>query len=113
MKTRRLIKLFERQCVNLVNANDKHTFSVKTPDGSVYTLGNGTPDFSFVLNNDRAVTALSTLDQNIIIESYLAGDLDIEGDISTLLAMREMLADKRRGQFLWRFIRPVSFWADP
>ncbi|MDA3874240.1 MAG: class I SAM-dependent methyltransferase [Kiritimatiellae bacterium] len=108
-QTRRFLGLIQRQFENVVNEKDKHTFSIRTPDGSVYRIGDGTPSFTFNLKNDSAVAALSSLDQNIIIESYLGGDLDIEGDIVKLLAMREMLADNKRTQFLWRFIRPFLF----
>lgn len=108
-KHRRLVRLFERQFKKVVHGNDKHAFSICTPYGSVYKIGDGPATFSILLKNNRAVAALTTLDQNIIIESYLTGNFDIEGDILKALALREMLSDKKGTQFLWRFIRPFLF----
>jgi cyclopropane-fatty-acyl-phospholipid synthase len=108
-KHRGLVRALERKFKNLVDENDRHTFSISIPGGSVYRIGKGASSFSIILKNNSAVAALITLDQNIIIESYLAGNIDIEGDILKVLALREMLSDKKGTQFLWRFIRPFLF----
>lgn len=108
-KVMRLVGLLERQLKKIANEDDQQTFSISTPNGSVYRIGDGASSFSFILKNDQAVAALTSLDQNIIIESYLAGDIDIEGDIVKLLALRGMLADSKWMPYLWRFIRPFLF----
>ena len=108
-KIRRLVRLVEKRFQRAGDGNPEHTFSVRTPDGALFRIGDGDASFCFALKNDRAVAALFTLDQNILISAYLAGDLDIEGDLSQLLAMRGRLSDKKRMRYLWRFIRPVLF----
>jgi cyclopropane-fatty-acyl-phospholipid synthase len=72
-------------------------------------LGTDQPVFTIVLNNEQAVSALSTLDQNTIVEAYLSGSMDIEGDIMGALALRELFNDEKGFAFLWRFIRPFLF----
>lgn len=67
------------------------------------------PHFTFVLNNDYAVAALSTLDQNTVVEAYLAGYIDIHGDIMGALALRKLFTDKKGMRFLWRFVQPFLF----
>lgn len=108
-KTRILVRELEKKFTNSVDENDRHPFSISIPGGSVYRVGDGAPSFSIILKNNSAVAALVTLDQNLIIEAYLAGNIDIEGDILKLLALREMLSDKKGPRFLWRFIRPFLF----
>lgn len=77
--------------------------------GVMHSFGGPTPAFQIVLNNDQGVTALSTLDQNTVVNAYLAGDIDLEGDIMSALALRELFNDRRGTRFLWRFIQPLLF----
>jgi hypothetical protein len=62
-------------------------FSIELPDGEKRSIGEGTPEFSVGLRNERAMRALRTLDEGDIAEAYLQGDIDIEGDMLKLRAM--------------------------
>jgi len=108
-KFTRLAKLVEKQYQSVTGITGKIPFALRTKDGPVHAFGGDEPAFSIILNNEQAVAALSTLDQNSIIDAYLAGHIDLEGDIMHVLAMRELFNDSRGMRFLWRFIRPFLF----
>lgn len=107
-KFSRLVGLIQKQYETVSSQTGRIPFALRTPGGPVHTFG-GEPAFTIILNNEQAVAALSTLDQNTIAESYLAGNIDLEGDIMSVLALRELFNDKRGMRFFWRFIRPFFF----
>ncbi len=84
-------------------------FSIELPDGAKRNLGEGTPEFSVGLRNERAMRALRTLDEGDIAEAYLAGDIDIEGDMLKPFALRTHLDDSHPLVLAWRFIQPLLF----
>ena len=105
----RLVGLIQKQYDNVSVTTGRIPFALREKEGAMHFFGGDTPAFTLVLNNGQAVAALSTLDQQLIAEAYLAGHIDIEGDIMQVLALRELFTDKRGMQFLWRFIRPILF----
>ena len=108
-KFTRLVQLLEKQYQSVTDVTGTIPFALRTKDGPMQVFGGDKPVFSIILNNDQAVAALSTLDQNSIVDAYLAGHIDLEGDIMHVLALRELFNDNRGMQFLWRFIRPFLF----
>ena len=108
-KFSRLVKLIEKQYKAVSAPTTRIPFALHSANGPEHTFGGDEPAFTIILNNDQAVAALSTLDQNTIIDSYLAGNIDLEGDIMGALALRKLFNDKRGMRFLWRFIRPFLF----
>ena len=84
-------------------------FSIEMPDGAKRNVGQGEPEFSVGLHNDRAIKALRTLDEADIAEAYLQGDLDIEGDMLKPFALRASLSDSHPLVAAWRFIQPMLF----
>jgi cyclopropane-fatty-acyl-phospholipid synthase len=105
----RLAGLVERQYRSLPKGSTGIPFALRSIGAQAYTFGGTDPAFTIVLNNEQAISALSTLDQNTIIDAYLNGDIDIEGDIVSALALRELFNDSRGMRFLWRFIQPMLF----
>jgi cyclopropane-fatty-acyl-phospholipid synthase len=105
----RLIALIEKQYRSMAPATETIPFALRSSDGPVHKFGGNEPRFTIVLNNAQAVAALSTLDQSLITEAYLAGNIDLEGDIMGALALRELFTDNRGMQFVWRFVRPFLF----
>lgn len=108
-KFSRLAGLVEKQYRGVSEAKRSIPFAMRTADGRMQTFGKDNPAFTMVLNNTHAIAALSTMDQLKIAESYLAGHMDLEGDIMSVLAIRELFNDKRGMRFLWRFIQPILF----
>ncbi|MCW3112637.1 MAG: hypothetical protein JWR18_1033, partial [Segetibacter sp.] len=107
-KFRRLVGLVEKQYKSVTPGTGSIPFGLQM-NGSLHTFGGNKPVFVIRLNNEEAVAALSTLDQNTIAEAYLEGNIDLEGDITQVLALRELFNDKRGMRFLWRFIQPMLF----
>ncbi len=108
-KFKLLVDLIARQYKGL-NADDGSiSFVLKSFDGVGKIFGEGKPAFTLQLNNEQAIAALSTLNQQIITKAFLAGHLDIEGDIMQVLSLREMFSDNMGVGFIWRFIRPIFF----
>lgn len=108
-KFSRLISLVEKQYSSIKPGTGYIPFALRIAGEKVHYFGDKEPSFTIVLNNEQAVSALSTLDQNKIAEAYLAGNIDLEGDIIRVLALRELFNDKRGIHFLWRFIQPFLF----
>lgn len=105
----RLAQLVQKQYQSVAAVTGNIAFALRTKDGPAHVFGGHEPAFSIILNNEQAVAALSTLDQNSIVDAYLAGHIDLEGDIMHALALRELFNDNRGMRFLWRFIRPLLF----
>jgi cyclopropane-fatty-acyl-phospholipid synthase len=84
-------------------------FSIELPTGETRKVGEGEPEFSLGLRNERALRALRTLDEGDISEAYLHGDLDIEGDMLKPFTLRAFLHDRHPLVTAWRFIQPLLF----
>ena len=84
-------------------------FSIELPDGEKRTLGEGKPEFHVGLRNERALRAIRSLDEGTISEAYLAGDIDLEGDMLKPFELRDRLDDRHPLVLAWRFIEPFLF----
>ena len=62
-------------------ANGNVPFDVAMPDGTVQRFGKGAPTFRLTIKNKNGVRAVASLDEGRIAAAYLAGDLDLEGDM--------------------------------
>ncbi len=85
------------------------SFRVILPDGSVQAFGKSEPRFDVTLNNNNALRALASLDEGRIGDAYLAGDLDIEGDMLAPFALRGEMKDFHLVTTIWRFLQPLLF----
>jgi cyclopropane-fatty-acyl-phospholipid synthase len=84
-------------------------FAIVLPDGERVHLGNAAPRFQLTLNNRRALRALCTADEGRFADAYVAGDLDIEGDMMAPFALRRSLRDVHPLVTVWRFLEPRLF----
>jgi len=84
-------------------------FSIEMPDGNSRDVGGGEPKFHVALRTDRAVKAVASLDEANIGEAYLAGDIDMEGDMISPFALRAALDDRHPVVAAWRFVQPLLF----
>jgi cyclopropane-fatty-acyl-phospholipid synthase len=107
-KFSRLVGMVENQYKSITPITGNIPFGLQI-NGTLYTFGGNNAAFIIKLNDEKAVAALSTLNQNTIAEAYLNGNIDLEGDIMRVLALRELFNDKRGMRFLWRFIQPIVF----
>lgn len=61
-------------------------------------FGQGSPAFQIVVNNQRGLGALGSLDELAICEAYLDGSIDVKGDMIQLIDLRRTLPS---GDGLW------------
>ena len=83
-------------------------FEVLLPDGTTQRLGQGgQPDFRIILRNARGSAALMSLDEGRFAEAYLAGDIDLEGDMLRPFELRRSFGDFHPMVSAWRFLQPM------
>ena len=85
------------------------SFDVVLPNGVAQRFGPGEPTFMVTLNNQRGVRALSSLDEGRFGDAYVAGDIDIEGDLLQPFELRKSMKDFHLATAAWRFIQPLLF----
>jgi cyclopropane-fatty-acyl-phospholipid synthase len=104
----RLVNALEKRHAALF-ADSGTTVALQLPGHPATVLGRGEPAATLVVNDPHGIAALSTLDTLRIGEAYLTGSLDVIGDLSRLLALRDLFTDRHPLRFLYRFIRPMLF----
>jgi len=82
-------------------------FEMSFPDGALRRFGQGAPSFSVRLNNKNAVRAITSLDQVKFADAYLAGDIDIDGDMLRPFELRQTMGDRHPLMTVWRFLQPL------
>jgi cyclopropane-fatty-acyl-phospholipid synthase len=75
--------------------------------GAASAIGKGEPAFDLHIHNDRGLRALQSLEELRIADSYVRGDLDIEGDVVKAMWLRNALSDRNVWLKLWRRIQPL------
>lgn len=73
----------------------------------VLLLGEGDPRFDVMVRNERGMKALHSMHALEIIEAYMLGDLDIEGDFVAAMAFQEVLSDDAPLLKTWRRLKPL------
>ncbi len=84
-------------------------FEVAMPDGTLQRFGRGTPSFRVTLRNRNGVRAIASIDEGRIAEAYLAGDIDLDGDMLKPFELRGTMTDFHLLTEAWRFIQPLLF----
>ncbi len=90
-------------------SNAPVSFDVALPDGTVQRFGSGTPSFHVTLKNSRALRAIASVDEGRFGEAYLAGDIDIDGDMLRPFELRQSMRDSHFLVTAWRFIQPLIY----
>lgn len=90
-------------------SNSPVSFEVALPDGSLQGFGPEEPSFRVTLKNQRALRAISSVDEGRIGDAYLAGDLEIEGDMLRPFELRKSMKDFHLLVAGWRFVQPLLF----
>lgn len=96
--TRSLLGQFARQFADLAVS-----FDVTLPDGSVQHFGPAASRFTITLKNSRALRAIASLDEGRFGDAYLAGDIDIDGDMLSPFQLRGSMKDRHPLTTVWRF----------
>jgi cyclopropane-fatty-acyl-phospholipid synthase len=90
-------------------AESPRPFTMDLPSGERVAIGTGTPCFNVSLRDRKILARLATLDEGRIAEAYLAGDIDIEGDLLAVMQLRDTLSDRHYLTKVWRFVQPIVF----
>jgi cyclopropane-fatty-acyl-phospholipid synthase len=105
----RMVQAIEKRQATFAPALDGSGFALRLRDREPVTFGGAEPAFTIVVNDRHGLAALSTLDTTATGEAYLAGSIDVEGDVTRLLAMRGVFSDRHPLRFAYRFVRPLLF----
>ena len=94
----------------LAFADNWAPFEVVLPDGLVCRFGREGgvgPTFRITLRNPRGKNALLSLDEARFAEAYLAGDIDLDGDMLRPFELRRSFGDFHPMVSMWRFLQPM------
>lgn len=85
----------------------KTPFEIRLWDGHVYRFGNGEPTVKVLVKDRNGLIALDRLDEVTICEAYMAGSLDVGGDMLGFVSLRSVLHDSHPLHTFWRRILPL------
>jgi cyclopropane-fatty-acyl-phospholipid synthase len=77
--------------------------------GERVVCGRGAPVAHVKVKTPRALWALASMDELRVAEAFMEGDLDLDGDMLTLMDLRARLGDRHYLQYAWRFVNPLLF----
>ncbi|MBI5916247.1 MAG: class I SAM-dependent methyltransferase [Bacteroidetes bacterium] len=83
------------------------SIEILLPSNQSLILGKGKRTATITIHNNRAARNLLLLNENGIIESFLRGDLDIEGSLMDVLKCRRYLKSGHGLSWLARFALPA------
>jgi cyclopropane-fatty-acyl-phospholipid synthase len=92
---------------NRVADQIKIPFEIRLWGDRVYRFGKGDPSVKVLVKNCDGLIALSKLDELQICEAYMAGNLDVVGDMLGFVSLRGALSDRHPLHSLWRRIAPL------
>ena len=99
----RIFKTFQKRLADQINV----PFEIRLWGDRTYRFGKGEPAVKVVVKDHDGLAALSGLDELKICEAYMAGSLDVVGDMLGFVSLRGMLSDKHPMHALWRRISPL------
>ena len=85
------------------------SFEITLPDGSVQPFGPAEASFSIVIRNQQGLRAIASIDEGRIGDAYIAGDIEIEGDMLQPFRLRQQMKDLHPVAYAWRFLQPLLF----
>lgn len=97
-----ILRRIQRRLVNQVRI----PFEIKLWGGRVYRFGEGEPAVDIVVKDRNGLVALGRLDELGICEAYMAGSLDVVGDMLHFVGLRSTLSDRHPMTNIWRRIAP-------
>ena len=85
------------------------SFEIVLPDKQVQRFGPNDPGFRVAIKNRQGLRAIRSVDEGQIGDAYLAGDIDIDGDMLSPFELRGAMKDFHPVVAAWRFIQPLLF----
>ncbi|KAF0101504.1 MAG: cyclopropane-fatty-acyl-phospholipid synthase [bacterium] len=81
-------------------------FEIRLWGDRAYRFGEGEPAVEILVRDRRGLSALGRLDEVGICEAYMAGSLDVMGDMLRFVSLRGSLRDSHLLDALWRRVAP-------
>lgn len=85
----------------------KTPFEIRLWGDRSYVFGKGKPAVHVLVKDKNGLLALSKFDELRICEAYMAGSLDVVGDMLGFVSLRGALSDSHPLHTLWRRIAPL------
>jgi cyclopropane-fatty-acyl-phospholipid synthase len=82
---------------------------VRLPDGRVESFGGGEPLLEVRAVNERGLAAVCSLKELEVVEAYMRGDVDFDGDLLAAMDLREVLSDTQPHIRAWTLVQPLLF----
>lgn len=86
---------------------DRPTLALRTDGGPLRVFGEGEPEATLVVRGREGAAALASMQLAAVAEAYVAGALEVEGDITRVMALRTAFTDRHPIRYLMRFVRPL------
>jgi hypothetical protein len=67
--------------------------AIGTPGGGREAIGAGPPLLTITVHSERGMEALRSLAELRIVDAYLDGDIDFEGDLIAAMDLRRVMSD--------------------
>jgi cyclopropane-fatty-acyl-phospholipid synthase len=99
-------KIF-RLIQNRIADQIKIPFEIRLWGDHSYHFGKGEPAVKVLVKDRDGLAALSGLDELKICEAYMAGNLDVVGDMLGFVSLRGVLSDNHPLHMLWRRLAPL------
>ena len=99
----RMFRLIQNRVADQI----KTPFEVRLWGDHSYRFGKGEPAVKVLVKDRDGLAALSGLDELRICEAYMAGSLDVVGDMLGFVSLRGALRDSHPLHTLWRRIAPL------
>jgi cyclopropane-fatty-acyl-phospholipid synthase len=98
----RILRQIQKHLANRV----KTPFEIKLWGDRSYHFGEGAPKLEILVQDRNGLAALGRFDELGICEAYMAGNLDVVGDMLGFVSLRGTLNDSHPLDYLWRRIAP-------
>lgn len=99
----KIFSLIQRRIADQI----KIPFEIRLWGDHSYRFGKGEPAVKVLVKDRDGLAALSGLDELKICEAYMAGSLDVVGDMLGFVSLRGVLSDRHPLHMLWRRIAPL------
>jgi len=98
-----ILRVIQKQLADHV----KTPFEIRLWGDRTYRFGKGEPAIKVFVKDHHGLAALSRLDELAICEAYMAGSLDVAGDMLGFVSLRGFLSDRHPLHTLWQRIAPL------
>lgn len=87
-----------------------YSFMIQDQDGAVMRVGESEPAFEVTIRNKAGFDACMSMQELLIAEAYINGNIDLEGDlIKAIINFQNLFDDRHVVLKTWRVLKPLLF----